>query len=71
MKELEAFAALIYASNLDQNLEEKQAASSESGLKASAGVGVSDVGAEHVDEMIESKLESAWTKVTGSTFQSR
>ncbi|KAK5468026.1 peroxin [Exophiala xenobiotica] len=71
VKELEAFAALIYASNLDQNLEEKQAASAESGIKASAGVGVSNVGAEHVDEMIESKLESAWTKVTGSTFQSR
>ncbi|KIW16884.1 hypothetical protein PV08_04074 [Exophiala spinifera] len=69
VKELEAFAALIYASNLDQNLEEKQQASSDEGIKVSAGTGVSEVGTERVDEMIESKLESAWTKVTGSTFQ--
>lgn len=69
VKELEAFAALIYASNLDQNLEERQSASSDEGIKVSAGTGVSEVGTEHVDEMIESKLESAWTKVTGSTFQ--
>ncbi|KIW47316.1 uncharacterized protein PV06_00026 [Exophiala oligosperma] len=73
VKELEAFAALIYASNLDQSLEERQSAasSSDEGIKVSAGTGVSEVGAEHVDEMIESKLESAWTKVTGTTFQSR
>jgi peroxin-3 len=71
VKELEAFAAVIYASNLDQSLDENRPSSPESGLHTSAGLGVSGVGVEHVDEMIESKLESAWTKVTGSTFASR
>lgn len=72
VKELEAFAAVIYASNLDQNLEENQPNADGSGLTASEGIGVSGVGTEPVNELIESKLESAWTKVTGSTsFSSR
>lgn len=72
VKELEAFAAVIYASNLDQSLDENRPRTADSGLKASDGIGVSDVGAEPVDELIESKLESAWTKVAGSTsFSSR
>ena len=71
-RELEAFAAVIYASNLDQGLEENQAITDEGGIRASEGVGVSDVGTEPVEEMIESNLESAWTKITGSTsFSSR
>ncbi|KAI1617906.1 Peroxin-3 [Exophiala viscosa] len=70
VKELEAFAALIYASNLEEKLEENRA-SSESGLKASSGMGVSEVGTQNVDEMIESKLESAWTKVSRTSFSSR
>jgi len=72
VKELEAFAAVIYASNSDQSIEENQPNTGDSGLKASDGVGVSDIGTEPVNEVIESKLESAWTKVTGSTsFSSR
>lgn len=71
VKELEAFAAVIYASNLDQSLEENRPNTGDSGVKASDGIGVSDVGPEPVDELIESKLENAWTKVTGSTFASR
>jgi peroxin-3 len=72
VKELEAFAAVIYASNTDQSLEENQANATGSGLRASEGIGVSDVGVEPVEELIESKLESAWTKITGSTsFSSR
>ena len=71
VKELEAFAAVIYASNLDQRLEENRTSTVDNPLKASDRVGVSDVGSEAVDEMVESKLESAWTKVTGSTISSR
>ena len=75
VKELEAFAAVIYASNLDPSLEENRPSTANSGgLKAAEGIAVSDVGAEQIpiDEMIENKLESAWTKVTGSTsFSSR
>lgn len=71
VRELEAFAAVIYASNLDQNIEDHQSRSGESSIKASSGIGVSDVGTELVDEMIESKLESAWTKISGSTISSR
>ncbi|KIX10579.1 uncharacterized protein Z518_01663 [Rhinocladiella mackenziei CBS 650.93] len=71
VKELEAFAAVIYASNLDQSLEENRPTSADSGLKSSDGVGVSGVGTEPVDEMIESKLESAWTKISGSVSASR
>lgn len=71
VRELEAFAAVIYASNLDQNIEDHQAQSGESSIKASGGIGVSEVGTEPVDEMIESKLESAWTRISASTISSR
>ena len=72
VKELEAFAAVIYASNTEQSLEENQPDLNDNGLKASEGIGVSDVGVEPVKDMVESKLESAWTKITGSTsFSSR
>ncbi|KAL2417710.1 Peroxisomal biogenesis factor 3 [Exophiala dermatitidis] len=73
VKELEAFAAVIYTSNLDQSLEETTqrvgSADTASGLKGAEGVAVSDVGTgAGAEEVIERKLESAWTKVTGSTF---
>lgn len=71
VRELEAFAAVIYASNLDQNIEDHQAQTGESSIKASSGIGVSEVGTEPVDEMIESKLESAWTRISASTISSR
>jgi len=71
VKELEAFAAVVYASNLHQSVEESRPKSAEdSAIRASGGTGVSDVGTEPIEEMIESKLESAWTKVTGSTISS-
>ena len=73
VRELESFAAIIYTNNLDQSVEEVKPKTSESDVKAANGTGISDVGGvEQVDEMIESKLESAWAKVTGSTsFSSR
>jgi peroxin-3 len=72
VKDLEAFAAVIYASN-EQSLDEGRI-NLDSDLKSSDGIGVSDVGKGDigVEELVESKLESAWTKVTGSTsFSSR
>jgi hypothetical protein len=72
VKELEAFAAVIYTNNLNESLEEsRHSPPAESGLKGSEGVGISDVGTAPVEEMVESQLESAWTKVTGSTIASR
>jgi peroxin-3 len=70
VRELEAFAAVIYTSNLEQSVEEARpptAKSEDEGIKSSAGTGVSDVGAQQVDEMIESKLEGAWSRVVGSS----
>lgn len=67
VRELDAFAAVIYTSNLDPNTTEARAKTTEEGIKSADGVGVSDVGAEKADEMIESQLESAWAKVAGST----
>jgi peroxin-3 len=71
VKELEAFAAVIYASNLDETIKESQPQTTDNAVQSSGGVAVSDVGTESVDEIIESKLESAWMKVSGSTFSSR
>lgn len=75
VKELDSFAAVIYTSNLEAGIEQSQARTQQrsrrSDVKSSDGVGVSDVGAEPVEEMVESKLESAWEKVTGSTIASR
>jgi peroxin-3 len=66
VRELEAFAAVIYASNFEQNLDEKRAATNH-GVRSADGVGVSDVGVAPVNELIESNLESAWTRITRST----
>ncbi|EXJ80461.1 hypothetical protein A1O1_08606 [Capronia coronata CBS 617.96] len=72
VKELEAFAAVIYTSNVEQSVEEsRHSPAADSGLKGAEGVAVSDVGTEPAEEMVESKLESAWTKVTGSSIASR
>lgn len=65
VKELEAFAAVIYASNLDQGMERPKTA--DSTIKVSEGTGVSDVGVGQIQE----NLESAWEKVTGSTISAR
>ncbi|KPI37774.1 Peroxisomal biogenesis factor 3 [Cyphellophora attinorum] len=67
VRELDAFAAVIYTSNLPNTTTEARPKSSEGQIKSSDGIGVSDVGAEKADEMIESQLESAWAKVAGST----
>ena len=65
VKELEAFAAVIYASNLDTELENMRATILQSEIKGSTRVGASnDVGE---DEMLESQLEGAWSKITGAT----
>jgi peroxin-3 len=67
VRELESFAAVIYTSNLDQSVEGSRPKAADSEVKTADGTDVSDVGVEKVDEMIESKLESAWAKITGST----
>lgn len=70
VRELEAFAAVVYTSNLEQSVEEARPPTAESddgGIKYSAGTSVDEVGAEKVDEMIESKLEGAWSRVVGSS----
>jgi hypothetical protein len=65
VKELEAFAAVVYASNLDTELENMRASIPQSEIKGSTRVGASnDVGE---DEMLESQLEGAWSKVMGAT----
>lgn len=66
VRELDAFAAVIYTTNLESEQTRPRAGDSES-VKSAEGVGVSDVGVERADEMIESQLEGAWAKVTGST----
>lgn len=70
VRELDSFACVIYTNNLDQSVKEMRPQTSGS-LKSAEGIGVSDVGTEQVDEMIESQLESAWMKISGSTFSSR
>ena len=68
VKELEAFAAVIYASNLDEGLENIRPTLSENNIKGTDGVGVSDVGqGPRTDEMLEGQLEGAWSKIMGST----
>ena len=70
VRELESFAAVIYTNNLEGHAEDTRPRTADS-VRAADGTGVSDVGVEQADEMIESKLESAWAKVIGSTFSSR
>jgi peroxin-3 len=68
VKELEAFAAVIYASNLDAGLENIHPNVAEGNISGIDGVGMSDVGqAPGADEMLESQLEGAWSKIMGST----
>lgn len=67
VKELEAFAAVIYASNLDAGLENVGPKTSEDGNKGADGTGVSDVGQPGVDDMLESQWEGAWSKIMTST----
>ena len=67
VRELDAFAAVIYTSNLDPNAANTKPKMGDSEIKSSNGIGVSDVGAQKADEMIESQLESAWAKVAGSS----
>ena len=69
VKELEAFAAVIYASNLDAGLESIRPNVNQGNVNGGEGVGMSDVGqAPGVDEMLESQLEGAWSKIMGSTM---
>jgi peroxin-3 len=68
VKELEAFAAVIYASNLDAGLENVRPNVNQGNINGSDGVGMSDVGqVPAADEMLESQLEGAWSKIMGST----
>jgi peroxin-3 len=68
VKELEAFAAVIYASNLDAGLENIRPNVAEGNINGADVVGMSDVGqAPGADEMLESQLEGAWSKIMGST----
>lgn len=71
VRELEAFAAVIYASNIEQSIEgqqrQRQERPTEDSIKSASGIGVSEIGTQPVDDLIESKLESAWTKLSGST----
>jgi peroxin-3 len=68
VKELEAFAAVIYASNLDAGLENIRARIPEREIKGGDGMGASDVAHDlGADEMLESHLEGAWSKVIGPT----
>jgi peroxin-3 len=71
VKELESFAAVIYANNLTQSVEESRPRTADSTIKGVDGTGVSDVGVETEGEMLESKLEGAWSKVMGTSFSSR
>ena len=64
VKELEAFAAVIYASNFDADLENIRPQMEHDGIAVSDGVGVSDVGA--ADEMLESQLEGTWSRIMGA-----
>lgn len=77
VKELDSFAAVIYTSNLEAGIEQSQQQrsvsldTSGSRLKSSMGIGMTDIGHESAEDMVESKLESAWEKVTGTTITSR
>jgi peroxin-3 len=72
VRDLDSFAAVIYTNNQETNTAAAgPCAQPESGVKAAEGLGVSDVGPTAADEMVESQLESAWAKVTSSSFSSR
>lgn len=68
VKELEAFAAVIYASNLDEGLEKIRPNVAEGNVRGGEGGGLSDGGqGSGADEMLESQLEGAWLKIVGTT----
>lgn len=73
VKELDSFAAVIYTSNTEAGIDQQQQqeVNQRSGLKAMDGIAVSAVGQTPAEEIVESKLESAWEKVTGSVISSR
>jgi peroxin-3 len=71
VKELESFAAVIYANNLAQSVEESRPKTADSTLKSADGVAVSDVGIESEGEMLESKLKDVSSKVMGTSFFSK
>lgn len=71
VKELESFAAVIYANNLTQSVEESRPKTADSTIKSVDGTGVRHVNIETEGEMLESKLEGAWSKVMGTSFSSR
>ena len=65
VKELEAFAAVIYASNFDADLENMRPQMERDSIIGNDGVGVSDVGS--ADEMLEGQLEGAWSRIMGAS----
>lgn len=67
VKELDSFAAVIYTSNIEAGIEQQQQAQQPQSQNDSA---VSET-REIVDEMVESKLESAWERVASSTISTR
>jgi peroxin-3 len=71
VKELESFAAVIYANNLAQSVEESRPKTADSTLKSADGIAVTHVGIESEGEMLESKLEDVWSKVVHTSFSSR
>lgn len=73
VRELDSFAAVIYTSNLEKDVEQYQVdvRARQQGLQSMLGTAVSSVHPETVDEMVESKLESAWEKVAQSSLLTR
>lgn len=69
VKELDSFAAVIYTSNIEAGIEQQQQRSQQS-KSQSGSVAVTETGAS-VDDMVESKLESAWERVASSTISMR
>lgn len=57
VKELESFAAVIYTSNLEQGIEQSRPKTAESIARMSSA-------SSTIGETVESKLESAWEKVS-------
>ena len=70
VKELEAFAAVIYANNLDVEVTEARPRTAERTLTAGAGA-ESGSGSRAEGELFESQLEGAWSRVMGTSSLSR
>lgn len=74
VKELDSFAAVIYTSNIEAGIEQSQrppSSSPTSKVASADGMNVAAGGDESVEDMVESKLESAWERVTSSGIASR